>query len=112
MQSGEVQKLSRRNRTHGMAHSREYKSWEKMRERCSNSNTKAWQWYGGKGIRVCQPWQDSFEAFYRDMGPRPEGCEIDRIDPSGNYEPLNCRWLPRLENGLRAFRKDKVSANG
>lgn len=108
MREGAVQKLSKRNTRHGMAHSREYKTWEQMRERCRNPKHKAWKYYGGKGITVCERWQ-TFENFFADMGARPTGCEIDRINPEQGYNPGNCRWLPRRENGLRALQKGVVA---
>lgn len=71
----------------------EYAAWLSMRNRCFHQDDKTWPNYGGRGITVCQEWADSFEAFFRDVGPRPgKGFSLGRIDNEGHYEPGNVRW--------------------
>ncbi|MGA1849495.1 hypothetical protein VH570_01490 [Sphingobium sp. HT1-2] len=83
---------------------REYNSWHGARYRCTSEKSPAWENYGGRGIQMCPQWIASFEQFLADMGERPEGKELDRINNDGNYEPGNCRWATPLENNNNKFR--------
>lgn len=74
----------------------EYQCWSAMRRRCNNENCKDWPDYGMRGIKVCDRW-NKFENFLADIGLRPPGMSLDRIDVNGNYEPGNCRWATQTE---------------
>lgn len=88
---------NKRNQTHGLRYTPEYKTWSSMKERCLNSQHPSYKNYGGRGIKICDRWLNNAEAFYKDMGKRPEGMSLDRIDNEGNYEPSNCRWATQKE---------------
>lgn len=100
-----------------------YQSWRQMRQRCNNQNNPNYKNYGGRGIKICQRWNNFFN-FLADMGERPEGLIMDRIDNNGNYEPDNCHWVTRKISNLnsrhiklstekakdiREMRKNKIS---
>lgn len=77
---------------------REYTTWQAMKRRCYAKNDKFYDYYGGRGIKVCDRWLNSYESFLLDMGRRPsDSHSLDRIDPNGNYEPRNCRWATNKE---------------
>ena len=97
---------------HGRSHSPTYKSWTAMKVRCLNVNHVAYEAYGGRGINICQRWHDSFENFLEDMGERPIGYSLDRIDPDGNYEPGNCRWATARIQGNNRRSTRFLDCNG
>lgn len=81
----------------------EYNSWRAMKERCYNKKNMAYKNYGGRGIKVCDRWldrADGFTNFFSDMGKRPEGCSLDRIDTNGDYRPENCKWSNRQQQNI------------
>lgn len=92
LQREAAQQTGLSNTTHGMKQTPEYRTWQSMLNRCRNPNVDSFENYGGRGITVCNRWVDSFDAFLEDMGVRPQGTSIDRIDPNGNYDTGNCRW--------------------
>lgn len=88
-----------------------YNSWRSMRNRVLFNSSESHLFYKEKGITICDEWAESFDAFVRDMGIRPDGTTLDRIDPDGNYELENCRWVTMRvqqnnKHGLTKVTKD------
>lgn len=91
-------------RTHGLSRTSEYMTWASAKQRCVNPSSREYAYYGGRGITMSKEWAEDFTAFYRDMGPRPDGTELDRVDndgpytgPCAEYPRGNCRWVTRSE---------------
>lgn len=88
--------LSAKAKTHGMSRTKTYETWCKMISRCTSPSAVQYKHYGKRGISVCPRWE-KFENFLADMGTRPAGTTLDRINNDGNYEPSNCRWATQSE---------------
>lgn len=86
----------------------EYNAWTAMHQRCSNPRNPAFKWYGARGIKVCARWA-SFEAFLVDMGPRPPGLTLERVDNARGYSPSNCKWATWTEQNNNT-RRNRSSA--
>lgn len=107
---GEISSL--RSTTHGQTangvKSPTYRTWIAMNRRCHDQKATNYGWYGGRGIYVCPRWRDSFDAFLADVGERPSGLTLDRIDNNGHYEPGNVRWATHKQQSLnRRPRRDE-----
>lgn len=91
---------------HNKSYTRTYNIWAGVIQRCNNIKNKAYEYYGARGIKIYEKWLD-FREFLKDMGDCPEGYELDRTDPDGNYEPSNCKWVTRLANAQNKRRSLK-----
>jgi hypothetical protein len=87
-----------------------FNSWSSMRDRCRRATSSNYANYGGRGISVCDRWANSFANFLADMGERPAGMTLDRIDPLGNYEPGNCQWSTPIEQARNRRKTDEIIA--
>lgn len=101
-------------RPHGMHGTPEYMAWVSLKQRCCNPKHKAYRLYGGRGVRVCRSWRESFAAFYADVGPRPSsGHSLDRYpDNDGDYKPGNVRWATTTEQSRNRRTARMIPAHG
>lgn len=104
--------IARKSVRHGMTGTTEYQAWRAMIDRCNNKTIKNYSNYGARGIKVCDRWLNSFENFLHDMGLRPTGLSLDRIDNNGDYAPSNCRWATRKEQQQNTRKSVTVTING
>ena len=90
--------MSEQFKTHGMTNTKVFNAWMNMKRRCYEPNYKNYYLWGGRGVRVCDRWLNSFENFFEDMGHPPEGTSLDRFpNKDGDYSPDNCRWATKEE---------------
>jgi len=103
----------KRKRTERYENRSEYTSWSLLRDRCKNRNNKEWKNYGGRGIKVCRQWDESFSVFFSDMGKKPSPHHsIDRINVDGDYEPKNCRWATNHQQSRNRRNNRVIDFNG
>lgn len=105
---------SKANKTHGMANTRIYNIWCKMKERCYKRNSIEYHLYGGRGISICNEWKNDFKSFYEwaVKNGYSDSLSIDRIDVNGNYEPTNCRWATSYEQNSNKRNNVVIEKNG
>ena len=109
---GQAELTRKRMTTHGLVNHELYETWNTMKKRCYKPYRKDYELYGARGIKVCDRWLGSFESFLEDMGERPEGHTLDRIDNNGDYTPDNCRWATAKQQNKNRRGLRKVVIDG
>jgi hypothetical protein len=98
--------------THGLSKSPEWNTWKSMKSRCLNPKNKFYKNYGGRGIKICDEWTNSFDNFFKDMGVRPKNHSLDRINNNGNYCKENCKWSTYEEQQNNKRQNRNIEYNG
>lgn len=98
-------------RFHGKTYTPEWYSWISMIQRCNDPNYHAYKWYGGRGIKVCERWL-KFKNFFADMGERPKGMTLDRVNNDFGYFPINCRWATPSQQAKNRRQNKKNGLTG
>ena len=106
------EKLRKSITSHGMCGTPTYKSWTLMKSRCFNPKSTQYKWYGARGVIVCDRWKKCFKNFYEDMGDRPEGHTLDRINVEKGYCKKNCKWSTQKEQTRNTRRNVVVEVEG
>lgn len=101
-----------RSRTHNRSKTPDYHIWGSMVQRCHCNTAKAYRYYGGRGITVCDRWRFDFATFMSDMGPRPSGYSIERKENDKGYSPENCLWIPRKDQPKNTRRTVWITFDG
>ncbi len=102
-----------RRTKHGLHQTREYRAWIDAKSRCTHKNHPGFKHWGGRGVTMCDKWNNDFEAFLLDVGICPQGYSLDRYpNQDGNYEPGNCRWASRVEQNRNTRRNCLLTYNG
>jgi hypothetical protein len=111
VEKNQIVTVQKQKEYHGKTNTPEYKTWVGMKHRCINPNSTSYENYGGRGIKVCDRWINSFTLFLQDLGTKPDGMSLERIGNSGNYEPSNCCWATKTEQNYNR-RQSRPSITG
>ena len=113
-----AKEIRRRPATHGQScraggnRTKAYITWEGIKQRCHNPNANGYERYGGRGITVCNRWRNSFEAFFEDMGTKPKGLTLERVDNDEGYSKENCEWATMQRQACNRRNTRMISYNG